>query len=75
MKFRDGQWLPAEGVQSEYGEEIHTVTKSGDGNSLSLICPTQKIWNRASTLNTGTLTVVCKPCLREDYSLMILHRI
>jgi alpha-D-xyloside xylohydrolase len=58
MKFRDGQWLPAEGVRSEYAEEIHTVTKSGDGKSLSLLCPTKKVLNRADTLNLSTLTLV-----------------
>jgi alpha-D-xyloside xylohydrolase len=58
MKFRDGMWLPAENVRSEYAEEVHTVTKSEDGKGLSLLCPTKKIKARADSLNLGTLTVV-----------------
>jgi alpha-D-xyloside xylohydrolase len=59
MKFRDGQWLPAEDVRSEFAEEVYTVTKDPNGKALSLLCPTKKVFSRNDTLNLSTLTVVC----------------
>lgn len=56
MKFRDGMWLPAEGVQTEYAEEVYEITETQNG--LSLLCPTRKIFSRGDTLNRSTLTVV-----------------
>ncbi|CAJ2505450.1 Uu.00g128440.m01.CDS01 [Anthostomella pinea] len=55
MKFRDGMWLTAEGVQVEYAEEVYDIAETEKG--LSLLCPTRKIFSRGDTLNRSTLTV------------------
>ncbi|ETS74425.1 hypothetical protein PFICI_14291 [Pestalotiopsis fici W106-1] len=55
MKFRDGMWLPAEGVQTEYAEEVYEIASKE--NQLSLLCPTRKIFSRGDTLNRSTLTI------------------
>ncbi|KAK6210608.1 hypothetical protein LQW54_006092 [Pestalotiopsis sp. IQ-011] len=55
MKFRDGMWLPAEGIQTEYAEEVYEIAEKE--NRLSLLCPTRKIFSRGDTLNRSTLTV------------------
>lgn len=58
MKFRDGQWLPAEGVTAAYAEEVYAVTERKDGKALELLCPTKKILSRGNTLDSSTLTIV-----------------
>ncbi|KAH8666410.1 family 31 glycoside hydrolase [Xylariales sp. PMI_506] len=55
MKFRDGMWLVAEGLQVEYAEEVYDTKPKGNG--LSLLCPTRKILSRGDTLNRSTLTI------------------
>jgi hypothetical protein len=62
MKFRDGMWLPAEGIRSEYAEQVYSVAEREDGKALSLLCPTKKIRARSDSLNLSTLTVVSMPC-------------
>ncbi|KAK6078254.1 alpha-d-xyloside xylohydrolase [Seiridium cupressi] len=32
MKFRDGMWLPAEGIQAEYAEEVYEITPKDNGD-------------------------------------------
>lgn len=61
MKFRDGMWLQAQDIHSEYAEEVYSVTEGEDGKSLSLFCPTKKIRSRSDSLNLSTLTIVCIP--------------
>lgn len=61
MKFRDGMWLPAEGIRSEYAEQVYSVAEREDGKALSLLCPTKKIRARSDSLNLSTLTVVSMP--------------
>ncbi|KAM0723392.1 hypothetical protein Q7P37_000378 [Cladosporium fusiforme] len=57
MKFRDGMWMAAEGKRLEYAEEIYSITQSGDGKKLSLLCPTAQIRSRGDTLNRPTITI------------------
>jgi alpha-D-xyloside xylohydrolase len=61
MKFRDGMWLPAQGIHSEYAEEVYSVSERKDGKVLSLFCPTKKIRSRSDSLNLSTLTIVSMP--------------
>lgn len=58
MKFRDGMWLQAQDIRSEYAEEVYSVTEREDGRALSLLCPTKKIFSRSDSLNLSTLTIV-----------------
>ncbi|KAI0022918.1 glycoside hydrolase family 31 protein [Xylariomycetidae sp. FL0641] len=61
MKFRDGMWLPAEGLWVEYAEEVYEITETQKG--MSLLCPTRKIMGRGDSLNRSTLTLdVEAPC-------------
>lgn len=62
MKFRDGMWLPAEGIRSEYAEQVYSVTEREDGKALSLLCPTRKIRARSDSLNLSTLSIVSMAC-------------
>ncbi|KAH8656044.1 glycoside hydrolase family 31 protein [Tricladium varicosporioides] len=55
MKFRDGMWLVAEGKRVEYAEEVYTITEKP--NSISLLCPTRKIYSRGDVLNLSTLSL------------------
>ncbi|KAK3367677.1 glycoside hydrolase family 31 protein [Podospora didyma] len=57
MRFRDGQWLPAEGVRAEYAEEVYRITETPSGKGISLLCPTKKIMTRGDILNLATLSV------------------
>lgn len=56
MKFRDGMWLTAEGLDVSYAEEVYNIKKTDRG--LSLLCPTKKIRSRGDILNLATLTIV-----------------
>lgn len=58
VRLRDGMWLPAEGVQTEYAEEVYQITPSEDQQSISLLCPVKKILSRGWTLNQPTITLV-----------------
>lgn len=58
MKFRDGMWLPIEGMRTEYAEDIYTVSQRPDGRALSLLCPTKHVRSRGDTLNLPTVTLV-----------------
>lgn len=51
-------WLPAEDLQVEYAEEVYEITPQEDQQSLSLLCPTRKIFSRGNTLNQPTVTLV-----------------
>lgn len=51
-------WLVAEDKQVEYADEVYSMTESGCGKKLSLLCPTTKILSRGDTLNKSTLTIV-----------------
>ncbi|KOS22613.1 Alpha-xylosidase [Escovopsis weberi] len=57
MKFRDGMWLPIEGMRTDFAEDVYTITKRPDGRALSLLCPTKKIRSRGDTLNVPTVTL------------------
>ena len=58
VKLRDGMWLPAEGVRTEYAEEIYNVTPLDGEKGLSLLCPVGQIRTRGNTLNMPTVTLV-----------------
>lgn len=64
MKFRDGMWLVAEGMQVEYAEEVYELTTKETG--VSLLCPSKKIYSRGDTLNRSTLTIVSARETRTD---------
>ncbi|KAK0705438.1 glycoside hydrolase superfamily [Lasiosphaeris hirsuta] len=57
MRFRDGQWLPAEGVRCEYAEEVYRVTETPSGKGIGLLCPAKKIMSRGDVLNLSTLSI------------------
>ncbi|KAL7782200.1 glycoside hydrolase family 31 protein [Trichoderma ceciliae] len=57
MKFRDGMWLPLEGMRTEYAEDVYTITKRSDGRAVSLLCPTKQVRSRGDTLNLPTITL------------------
>lgn len=61
VRFRDGMWLPAEGMWTEYAEEVYETTERLGGKGLSLLCPTKKIASRGDTLNRSTVTLVSLP--------------
>jgi alpha-D-xyloside xylohydrolase len=58
VKLRDGMWLPAEGVRTEYAEEVYETEHLPDQQGLSLLCPTKRILRRGDTLNQPTVTLV-----------------
>lgn len=58
MKFRDGMWLQAQDIRSEYAEEVYSITERKGGTGVSLLCPTKKIRQRSDSLNLSTLTIV-----------------
>ncbi|VUC19999.1 unnamed protein product [Clonostachys rosea] len=60
VRLRDGMWLPAEGVQTEYAEEVYQITPLEDQQSISLLCPVKKILSRGWTLNQPTITLDIK---------------
>ena len=56
-------WLPAEGVRTEYAEDVYEVTPAADEQSVSLLCPVRQVHTRGHTLNTPTVTLVSySPC-------------
>ncbi|KAH6844799.1 glycoside hydrolase family 31 protein [Chaetomium sp. MPI-CAGE-AT-0009] len=57
MRFRDGQWLVAEGMRIEYAEEVYRITPTPSGRGISLLCPTRKIMTRGDILNLSTLSI------------------
>jgi len=57
VRLRDGMWLPAEGIRTEYAEDVYTIIPSKDEQALSLLCPTKHIHSRGDTLNQPTLTL------------------
>jgi alpha-D-xyloside xylohydrolase len=61
MKFRDGMWLQAQDIRSEYAEEVYSATEGKEGKTLSLFCPARKIRTRSDSLNLSTLTIVSPP--------------
>ena len=61
MKFRDGMWLQARDIRSEYAEEVYSAAARENGKQLSLCCPTKKIRARSDSLNLSTLTIVGMP--------------
>ncbi|KAK9420044.1 putative Glycoside hydrolase family 31 protein [Seiridium unicorne] len=71
MKFRDGMWLPAEGIQAEYAEEVYEITPKDNG--VSLLCPTRKIFSRGDTLNRSTLTIDIEPAIDGIISVETTH--
>lgn len=58
VHLRDGMWLPAEGVHTEYAQDIYDVAPLDGENGLSLLCPAREIRSRGNTLNMPTLTLV-----------------
>lgn len=65
VQLRDGMWLPAEGVSTEYAEEVYDIAPLSDGQGLSLLCPVKQIMRRGHALNTPTVTLVCFACTYE----------
>lgn len=62
VRLRDGMWLPAEGVRTEYAEDIYDITSALDQQSVSLLCPVRQVHTRGNTLNTPTVTIVRCQC-------------
>lgn len=58
VRLQDGMWLAAEGVRTEYAEDIYEITPQDDRQGLSLLCPTKHIRSRGDTLNISTITLV-----------------
>ncbi|AEO60478.1 glycoside hydrolase family 31 protein [Thermothelomyces thermophilus ATCC 42464] len=73
MRFRDGQWLVAEGVQVQYAEEVYRITPTASGKGISLLCPTRKILNRGNTLNLATLSIDIEPAFDGVLSVETTH--
>ncbi|KAG7284606.1 hypothetical protein NEMBOFW57_009211 [Staphylotrichum longicolle] len=73
MRFRDGQWLVAEGVRIEYAEEVYRITPTRSGKGLSLLCPTRKIMTRGDTLNLSTLSMDIEPAFDGVISVETTH--
>ncbi|KAL2148650.1 hypothetical protein VTH82DRAFT_2204 [Thermothelomyces myriococcoides] len=73
MRFRDGQWLVAEGVQIQYAEEVYRITPTASGKGISLLCPTRKILNRGNTLNLATLSIDIEPAFDGVLSVETTH--
>ncbi|KAK0627443.1 glycoside hydrolase family 31 protein [Immersiella caudata] len=73
MKFRDGQWLAAEGVHAEYAEEVYRISSTSSGKGISLLCPTKKIRSRGDTLNLSTLTIDIEPAFDGVLSVETTH--
>ncbi|EEU47396.1 glycoside hydrolase family 31 [Fusarium vanettenii 77-13-4] len=60
MHLRDGMWLPAEGVRTEYAEDVYEITPQEDQQALNLLCPVKHINSRGDTLNQPTVTLDLK---------------
>jgi len=73
MKFRDGQWLPVEGVHTEYAEEVYRISQTPSGKGISLLCPTKKVRSRGDVLNLSTLTVDIEPAFDGVLSVETTH--
>ncbi|KAK0643873.1 glycoside hydrolase family 31 protein [Cercophora newfieldiana] len=73
MKFRDGQWLAAEGVHAEYAEEVYRISPTPSGKGVSLLCPTKKILRRGDVLNLSTLTIDIEPAFDGVLSVETTH--
>ncbi|EAQ87088.1 hypothetical protein CHGG_03707 [Chaetomium globosum CBS 148.51] len=73
MRFRDGQWLVAEGVRIEYAEEVYRITQTPSGKGISLLCPTRKIMRRGDTLNLATLSIDIEAALDGVISVETTH--
>lgn len=58
VRLRDGMWLPANGVRTEYAEDIYDITSAPDQQGVSLLCPVKQVHTRGNTLNTPTVTIV-----------------
>ena len=71
-------WLVREEVRIEYAEEVRKIDIKKEGTSLSLQCPSKKIFRRGDTLNLPVITVVCMKFPPTDKSrmqlLICLHR-
>lgn len=52
-------WLPAEGVRTEYAEDIYDIAPFGGEQGFSVLCPMKKIRGRGDPLNLPTVTLVC----------------
>lgn len=68
VRLRDGMWLPAEGVHTEYAEDVYEITPAADKQGVSLLCPVRQVHNRGHTLNTPTITLVSLPILVAHFS-------
>ncbi|KFA47785.1 hypothetical protein S40293_09032 [Stachybotrys chartarum IBT 40293] len=73
VRLRDGMWLPAEDLHVEYAEEVYEITPQEDQQSLSLLCPTRKIFSRGNTLNQPTVTLDIKAEIDGVISLQATH--
>ncbi|KAK3324827.1 glycosyl hydrolases family 31-domain-containing protein [Cercophora scortea] len=73
MRFRDGQWLVAEGMRVEYAEEVYRITETPSGKGLSLLCPTRKIMTRGDVLNLATLSIDIEPAFDGCLSVSTTH--
>ena len=58
VQLRDGMWLPAEGVRTEYAEDIYEITEQGDQQGFSALCPVKQIISRGDSLNQPTIKLV-----------------
>lgn len=63
VRFRDGMWLPAENMFTEYAEQVYYNDTRADGKGVSLLCPTRYVKSRGDTLNRSTVTLVCTQIL------------
>ncbi|KAL2259995.1 hypothetical protein VTK26DRAFT_6148 [Humicola hyalothermophila] len=73
MRFRDGQWLTAEGFRLEYAEEVYRITPTPNARGISLLCPTRKIMTRGDTLNLSTLTIDIEVAFDGVLSVVTTH--
>ncbi|KAK3687153.1 glycosyl hydrolases family 31-domain-containing protein [Podospora appendiculata] len=73
MRFRDGQWLVAEGMRVEYAEEVYRITETPSGKGLSLLCPTRKIMTRGDVLNLATISIDIEPAFDGCLSVSTTH--
>jgi alpha-D-xyloside xylohydrolase len=73
VHLRDGMWLPAENLRTEYAEDIYEITPQQDQQGLSLLCPTKHIHSRGDTLNQPTVTLDVKAEFDGIISLEATH--
>lgn len=73
IQLRDGMWLPAEGVRTEYAEEVYELTAGPGSRNMNLLCPTRCIRSRGDTLNQPTLTLELKAEFDGVISLEATH--